>query len=590
MKPGFASREPAVKSWNGDARHWSPQTQFRPIATGGLPIAIGILVLGSISSCGVESFCSSGSYECASLNRSGASGTSASAGTAGTTTSGGTGGETGTAGSGNTANAGGSATTGGASGTAGSGGQSATGGTTNEAGNGGEGGMSGAGTGGAPCDPTKTPEQDSCVINEAYGVFVSPQGDDDTGDGSRATPYATIAKAIDKAKTDTKRVYACADAGDYNESIDLDASTSGLKMYGGFSCANWHYSTSAQSRIASDTSLALHVEGLTGLTIEDFQIDAADASKPGGSSIGAFVVSSTGVMFSRVQIDAGKGSNGANGTVTEFMYPDRTDLDGNSTSSAMGADPKVCMCPTSQQTSGGGGGYAQPGGQGGGNGTPTYSGPGGEAGTPGSCTSGGAPGAGKDGATAPAISPAAGAQSLGALTSSGWTPTAGTDGPDGAPGQGGGGGASSTSGGGGGGACGGCGGAGGKGGQGGGGSIALAVFKSTVTLDNVDLHASDAGKGGNGIAGQAAQTASGFAGNGTMGGCQGGAGGLGADGAASGGGAGGSSVAILWSGDTAPVQSGVMVVLGTAGAKGTGGKAGVNDGIAGKAQNIINAM
>jgi hypothetical protein len=444
--------------------------------------------------------------------------------------------------------------------------------------------------GSAPCDPTKTPDQDSCVINEAYGVFVSPNGDDDSGDGSRATPYATLATAIAKAKGDTKRVYACADAGDYAESLDLDATTNGLALYGGFSCSDWHYSTSAQSRLASDTTLALHVEGVSGLTIQDFRIDAADATTPGDSSIGVFVSSSSGVVFDRVRIDAGKGANGANGTVTAFVYPNRTDLDGNSTTTTTGADPKVCMCPTNQQTSGGSGGVAQPGGQGGGNGTPSYSGPGGEAGTPGSCTSGGAPGAGKDGATATAMSPASGAQTLGALTSSGWTPTAGTDGTDGAPGQGGGGGASSATGGGGGGACGGCGGAGGKGGQGGGGSIALVAFKSSVILDNVDLYASNAGKGGSGIAGQAAQTESGFAGNGTMGGCQGGAGGLGADGAASGGGAGGISAAILWSGDAAPVQSGVTIMLGTAGAKGVGGKAGVNDGVAGKAQNVINAM
>jgi hypothetical protein len=111
---------------------------------------------------------------------------------------------------------GGSAGGAGGAGGAGSGGRATTGG----AGGGGAGGLGGAGTGGdssggqsgaggggaggsdggvpdagdaapdgpPPCDGTQSPSEDSCVLTEEFGVFVSPTGSDATGDGSRSLP------------------------------------------------------------------------------------------------------------------------------------------------------------------------------------------------------------------------------------------------------------------------------------------------------------------------------------------------------------------------------------------------------------------
>jgi hypothetical protein len=533
--------------------------------------AIGLSLV--LARCGGSEF--TGEEAPAVAGKAGASG---SAGTAGTAGSGGSGG-------GGNGGASGSSTGGraGEAGSTGAGGTAQTGGEGGGAGASGEGGSAGGGT---TCDPTLGPSEDECVIDDDYGVFVSPMGDDDSADGSRAKPYATIGEAIGPAEATGKRVYACANGGRYRESVSLDDSASGLELFGGFACADWSYSTSAKSRVTSATPLALHIENVSGLHIEDFAFEAADAeaTTPGGSSIGALVANSTGVRFKRVRFDAGTGVDGANGTREDFTFPSRVDLDGNAATGTDGGDAKTCMCLGGGVTSGGIGGFAAPSGQPGGDGAPDWGG--GKGGTPPGCTSG----VGREGANAPPASFGPGAARSGALTALAWTPASGTTGPDGSPGQGGGGGASSVTGGGGGGGCGGCGGAGGKEGKGGGGSIALAVFESEVELQGSELIAADAGDGGRGIAGQDGQIEGGAGGIQSPTACQGGAGGFGGKGAASGGGAGGISVGVLWTGETAPVvDSATMTSLGMPGAKGMGGDPGTNDGIDGVAEDVLKA-
>jgi hypothetical protein len=115
------------------------------------------------------------------------------------------------------------------------------GGEPNEAGS--EGGASGRGSanggeGGATqgestCDPSLSPHEDTCVISEAHGVFVAPDGDDELGDGSRTQPYATIARAVAAALRQGKRVYACASGGPYAESVELVGAIE-FEMFGGF--------------------------------------------------------------------------------------------------------------------------------------------------------------------------------------------------------------------------------------------------------------------------------------------------------------------------------------------------------------------
>jgi hypothetical protein len=455
-------------------------------------------------------------------------------------------------------------------------------------GGGGEGAAGGeAGTADGPpsCDATLSPDEDECVATEQYGIFVSPTGNDEVGNGTRSRPYATLAKAIEEATLRSKRVYACADDRPYEKSVSIDAAAHGIAMFGGFSCDYWSYSTSRQARVTSAT-LALRIDGAEGVRIEDFSFEAADATAPGESSVGAFVTESTGVVIRRTTIAAGKGMDGADGVLEEFTYKTQSALNGNDEFPATtGGGSKSCTCQQNGISYGGSGGPPSDSGQSGGMGYPDHGA--GMPGTPASCASGGA---GRDGANAPATTPADGAISLGWLDANGWKPTSGWNGVLGLPGQGGGGGASRNgSGHGGGGGCGGCGGNGAKAGQGGGASVALLIFESEVIVESSKLVAADAGRGGDGHPGQRAQTARGAGGTvvSLLNSCNGGNGGLGADGASSGAGAGGLSAGILWTGPSEPTQHKLDITTGIPGTKGLGGEPGVNDGIDGEATEVL---
>ncbi len=379
---------------------------------------------------------------------------------------------------------------------------------------------------------------------------------------------ATWDKALSLGKASGKMVIACND--EFTSGVTLTSAHSGTKLYGGFSCSDWSYQSGKKTHLMpSGEGIALTLDGVSGLHLEDVSIESRDATAAGGSSIAVFAKGSSDVTLTRVDVKAGKGMAGASGVLTPLSYPKQTDLNGNSASVGTGGGLKTCACPGGKQTIGGKGGDAiVPNGQSGTDGGPDFGGgKGGVSGTPTDC---GAGGTGKSGAPAPATPAAAGASSLGTLSSSGWTPASGGDGALGSPGQGGGGGASTATSGGGGGGCGGCGGAGGPGGQGGGASIALLLLDTPITLGaTVTLTASDAGAGGNGAAGQAAQTEVGFNGVGTPPACNGGNGALGAAGGAGGGAAGGVSAGVLWQGAQAPVvDAGATVTVGAAGRQG----------------------
>src|SRR5580704_5668317 len=59
------------------------------------------------------------------------------------------------------------------------------------------------------CDSTKPPHDASCVIDDAFGIFVSPAGADANA-GSKSAPVRSIGHAMDLAKAAAKRVYLCA--------------------------------------------------------------------------------------------------------------------------------------------------------------------------------------------------------------------------------------------------------------------------------------------------------------------------------------------------------------------------------------------
>ena len=476
------------------------------------------------------------------------------------------------------------------------------------------------------CSATKTPAEDVCVIDEHYGVFVSPKPAPDDADGSRAHPFASLATAFQAAKAGGGlRVYACDDGSGYSEQLVLDASIDGIALYGGFRCDDWTYSTARQATVNAPTPIAVKIQNLmVGFSVQDFAFTAADAATKGDSSIGVLISGSQHVRFSRVTITAGKAMDGdsAVGTIVA-AGPGAPGNQGNSACESLQVvTPGTTMCAPAESSTGGTGGSGA-----------TASGIG-QSGVPGSwtpsvATSGGGAGsgegefysgtgwdcsspqrgAGQVGASGSEGSVGLGAPSSATLDAAGWHVSRGTTGGNGHVGQGGGGGggakaplvcggdaASPTGASGGSGGAGGCGGIGGGGGGSGGSSVALASFNSDVTLDVCKLVATSGGIGGDGAPGQRGGVGGRGGDNGMGSGtarnaCSGGKGGDGGNGGPGGGGAGGDSLGVAYVG-MMPVITGTggMITVGTPGAAGTDGNAqttGPGAGAVGRSQTSV---
>jgi hypothetical protein len=469
---------------------------------------------------------------------------------------------------------------GGDAGVDGNGGSSASGGSSS----GGNGGT------GENCDSTLSPSEETCLVGNDYGVFVSPLGNPTEGDGTRENPYASLNAAITAAKAAGKLVFACATEGAFEEPLQIDETGDGTRLYGGFSCSDWTYNAETRTVVQSPTSTGLRVTDLVdGLSIEDFEIIASDAEQPGESSMGAFVTNSANVSFTRVSLTAGDGADGEDGEGT--MDPAETGASGNAGTAACSGNVENPGGPQVETTCGGVasgsiGGQGGPGGKNAstaGNGDPGLPdlGAGAEGNGEGTNWACGTNGNGQGGNAGTSRSTANGGQGIGALASTGYISVSGQSGGDGTPGQGGGGGGgakapsncgtfpppdntaiplSGASGGSGGG--GGCGGKGGEGGKGGGASFVIAAVNSSVRLSQVALIAGPGGDGGDGGYGQPGGDG-GDEGEGASGGsgsCQGGPGGNGGNGGHGGGGIGGPSVGIAYVGD-APVQMDVAITV-----------------------------
>jgi len=93
----------------------------------------------------------------------------------------------------------------------------------------------------------------------------------------------------------------------------MDAALDGLEVFGGLGCSDWAY-TGQQAVAVSPEPSAWVVEGLVeGLRLEDFELEAADATSPGGSSIAMLVRASQNILLRRVRLVAGNGAAGAAG-------------------------------------------------------------------------------------------------------------------------------------------------------------------------------------------------------------------------------------------------------------------------------------
>jgi hypothetical protein len=448
-----------------------------------------------------------------------------------------------------------------------------------------------------PCDPTVSPAVDTCVVDERYGVFVTPTGNDMAA-GSRAAPLRTLAAALSRASTlHLPRIYACDGGASFAETLRIDANVSDISLFGGFSCPNlqWSFSATHRAVIAPNTGSALIIRQPGGTVLmEDFDLEAPDAAAVGASSIAAIVDrATTRVVFRRVRVVAGRaadGAPGAVGTVGEdgAMTGDAQDgLDavcgGAPQMQAGGRWPVSSSCGS---LGGAGGGSTRVDGSRGDPGMPQDN-----VAPPGVDNSGsaGSPGvSGNPGSAGIAGDPGDIATSVGTFTNTGFTPAprAGAGG-DGHPGQGGGGGGASNSnvGGcvgasGGAGGMGGCGGQGGTGGTGGGASIAVLVWMtSDILFDACELVSGEGGAGGrgaNGAAGGSGQPG-GIGGAGTSTVRRAGAGGQGGDGGPGGPGAGGNggpSYALAFSG---PVPNRTPTTTFMAGGGGPGGAGGTTN-------------
>jgi hypothetical protein len=478
---------------------------------------------------------------------------------------------------------------------------------------------------GPVCEAGADPAVEPCVVNDGYGVFVSPAGRDNS-DGSKAAPFRTIGHAIGLALARGGRVFACGSMGVYAETLAVGVSANGVALYGGFDCTTWVHSSALRTIVRPTTpGLALGVTGVTSLVVEDFEFDSANAGAPGDSSIAVFLASSTGVVFTRVRAVAGNGAPGAAGAGNAGAAA--AGVGGGSSNAACTplfvAPPATRACGD-EQTSGGNAGAGAsiagaPGSTGGqGASTPALSTPAGQGGAgegqsdsvAWDCSSVDT-GAGQIGGGGVRGAPGTGATASGMLTAIGWQATSGTAGLNGHIGQGGGGGGGARAPGtcagadaglpvgasGGSGGSGGCGGLAGGGGGSGGSSIAILSFSSQLSLSGCEIVTGIAGRGGNGGNGQVGGPGGaggdfslGF--NGSNRSCAGGPGGGGGNGGPGGGGAGGISVGVVSSatGGSVVVPAGNTFQLGTAGAAGLDGNAspaGPGAGAAGTAQNQL---
>lgn len=171
-------------------------------------------------------------------------------------------------------------------------------------------------TPGRPDDPKKNAPPPSTTtppaseVTEQFGYFVAEKGNDETGDGTRAKPFATLGKGLSKAKVDGKRIYVC--SGKYIEAVTLE---DGVSMIGSYDCAQPEWSMGAKkSRIESPTSPALRAKDIKSVTrFEGFDVVAPDATEPSGSSIGLIAEGSEKLTIVSSRIVAGSGAAGKAG-------------------------------------------------------------------------------------------------------------------------------------------------------------------------------------------------------------------------------------------------------------------------------------
>ncbi len=138
---------------------------------------------------------------------------------------------------------------------------------------------------------------------------------DDANPGTQASPVASLTHAVELAKGDTEHVYACAET--WSEPLVLPGN---MGLHGGFDCENdWVYLGKQKRSILAtapdEIALVVSDDGSGGkATVTDFHVEAADAVKPSGSSIGVFVRDTVPLWLYRCEVVSGSAADGLDGT------------------------------------------------------------------------------------------------------------------------------------------------------------------------------------------------------------------------------------------------------------------------------------
>jgi hypothetical protein len=464
-------------------------------------------------------------------------------------------------------------------------------------------------------------------IGKAIFVAPPPKGDDTTGNGTMATPYATITKGIQAANAAAKKQVFIG-AGTYAENVTL---VDGISLYGGYDSS----ATFWQRALGNDTAIIGHAlgtadevtlrgTGLTKATTLDRLMILSQPASPGFSSYAVIVtnVATNLLTISNCEIHSGNGGLGTDGSPGTSGQAGQNGSNGGAgleySCANQSWQPFGCVIYCSAGGSICNNGTVPTGGAAGGSacsrtgGTGATGGESGKGGNTGSSAVGGATG-GSGGANQSAGQPgadgASGANgtsgqkglSFGGATAGGYAASSGTAGTAGTHGGGGGGGGSgggdapywtdlttfaccaSAGGSGGGGGGGGCAGGAGGYGRGAGGSFGVYLYNASPTIRKCTIYSGTGGAGGRGGEGATGGLGStgGTGGAGiidsdpvevTGAGGTGGAGGKAGRGGHGGGGGGGPSIGVLKAGGANPTidsATQLRIYPGTAGAGGS---------------------
>lgn len=145
-----------------------------------------------------------------------------------------------------------------------------------------------------PTEPLKNPEK--CLV-DSFGVFVAPSGADEGGNGTKAKPFKTIAKALEANRS---RIVVC--EGEYPESVDVGRA---VEIYSGVTC-DWAKAGNKAKITASKAAYGLKVAKVAGaVVLADLEVVGMDGAAPSESSVGVFVSESANVL-QRPQIREGQ--------------------------------------------------------------------------------------------------------------------------------------------------------------------------------------------------------------------------------------------------------------------------------------------